>query len=125
MTPRKRTLKSLARTAGGPGGSQAEHSALVLACAETLSLAYGARAVIWRAFASHLNPFHCDIYACVDGRLFVFEIKTGRSKLNKRQREEMPAIRAAGGVAVEIRAIVDLHRVMAEQMPKPNLGVGL
>jgi len=62
-----------------------------------------------------------DIEGCYKGRFYAFEIKTGMGRLSACQRERIERIRKAGGVAVEVRALEDLHEVFKGENPQLEL----
>ena len=62
-----------------------------------------------------------DLEGCYKGRFYAFEIKTGTGKLSECQKARIEAIRKAGGVALELRCIEQLHEVFKSENPQIEL----
>lgn len=53
-----------------------------------------------------------DIIACVDGRFYAFEVKTETGQTTALQEATIRKIHKAGGIAVVVRSVEDVRRVL-------------
>jgi len=95
------------------------HKELVKACLDYLSLLPSS---CFRKVLGGLGTRgFLDVEGCYKGRFYAFECKTGTGRLTACQRARIEAIRKAGGVALEIRCIEDLHEMFKGENPQIEL----
>ncbi|MCM1530391.1 MAG: VRR-NUC domain-containing protein [Alistipes sp.] len=56
-----------------------------------------------------------DIIACIDGRFYGFEVKTETGKTTALQEATIRKIRAAGGIAVVVRSVDEVRRILENE----------
>ncbi len=95
------------------------HKELVKLCMDYLSLLPNS---CFRKMLGGLGARgYLDIEGCYKGGFYTFEIKTGIGRLSACQKARIEAIRKAGGVALEIRCIEQLHELFKGECPQIEL----